>query len=63
LTTLPESLRALSSLEGLFLHGNHALGLPAEVLGPTLREIPLENSTPAKPADILDYYFRTPSAN
>ncbi len=56
LTTLPESLRNLEQLARLYLHGNSALGLPAEVLGPTWREYP---ATPAKPAEILEYYFRT----
>jgi internalin A len=56
LTTLPEALRKLTRLEKLYLHGNEALGLPAEVLGPTWRE---DSANPAKPAVILDYYFRT----
>jgi internalin A len=56
LTMLPEALRKLTRLEELFLHGNEALGLPAEVLGSTWRERPVP---PAKPAAILDYYFRT----
>ena len=59
LTTLPESLRTLCTegkLEQLFLHGNPALGLPAQVLGPTWRESD-EQNPPAKAAAILDYYF------
>jgi internalin A len=56
LTTLPEVLRKLTQLRELYLHGNEALGLPAEVLGTTWDEY---SSTPAKPAAILDYYFRT----
>ncbi|MCA1592191.1 MAG: TIR domain-containing protein, partial [Acidobacteria bacterium] len=56
LTTLPESLKNLKRLERLYLHGNEALGLPAEVLGPSWLEF---SSTPAKPAEILEYYFRT----
>jgi internalin A len=59
MTALPESLRALSFLKRLFLHGNNSLGLPAEVLGPTVVDVYGEKATPAKPADILDYYFRT----
>jgi internalin A len=55
MTTLPEALRKLTRLERLFLHGNEALGLPVEVLGPTWQERP---APPAKPATILDYYFR-----
>jgi internalin A len=38
----------------LYLHGNEALGLPAEVLGPSQDDFGI----PAKPAKILDYYFR-----
>ncbi len=56
LTSLPEALRKLTQLERLYLHGNDALGLPAEVLGPTWQE---HDASPAKPAAILDYYFRT----
>ena len=55
LTTLPETLRNLTQLRRLYLHSNEALGLPAEVLGPTWQESPYES---AKPAEILDYYFR-----
>lgn len=55
LTTLPESLRKLTQLERLYLHENKALGLPAEVLGPTWQD---RSFMPAKPAAILDYYFR-----
>jgi internalin A len=59
LTSLPEALRTLCTegkLEHLFLHGNPALGLPAEVLGPRWNEVNDENPA-AKPAGILDYYF------
>jgi internalin A len=56
LAALPESIRKLTQLERLYLHGNTALGLPAEVLGPGWRNF---NVTPAQPAAILDYYFRT----
>src|ERR1043165_3213329 len=55
LTNLPESLLNLTQLETLYLFGNEALGLPAEVLGPKWQE---GSATPAKPAAILDYYFR-----
>ena len=34
LTALPEAMRYLRALKELYLHGNTALGLPAEVLGP-----------------------------
>lgn len=60
LTSLPESLTNLTSLEELYLHGNGALGLPAEILGPTKLESNAKNR-PAKPAEILDYYFRVRS--
>ena len=50
-----QSLRNLTKLQRLFLHGNEALGLPAEVLGPRWG-IPYVIS--AKPAKILNYYFR-----
>jgi len=55
LTTLPEALRKLTRLEQLYLHDNEALGLPAEVLGPSWEGTPFNS---AKPAAILDYYFR-----
>jgi internalin A len=58
LVALPESLRKLASLEELYLHGNDALGLPAEVLGPALQDVGPGKASPAKPAQILDYYFR-----
>jgi internalin A len=56
LIALPESLRRLSMLEELYLHGNDALGLPPEVLGSSDFD---DKSNLTKPADILDYYFRT----
>ncbi|HEX6184410.1 MAG TPA: COR domain-containing protein [Pyrinomonadaceae bacterium] len=55
LTALPEALRRLTHLERLYLHYNDALGLPAEVLGPEWNE---SSSKAARPAAILDYYFR-----
>jgi internalin A len=58
LVSLPESLENLSALEGLYLHGNVGLGLPAEVLGPTEAAVRLQGAAPARPADILGYYFR-----
>ncbi len=61
LTALPESLGRLIQLESLYLHYNDNLGLPVEVLGPDFIEIQLAmyQKQPARPADILDYYFRT----
>jgi internalin A len=58
LTQLPEFLLHLASLKELYLHGNDALGLPAEVLGPHLSDSYYQGFQPAKPADILEYYFR-----
>ena len=58
LTTLPEWLRQLDGLTGLFLHGNEALDLPPEVLGPSFDEAVERDVQPAKPAEILEYYFR-----
>lgn len=55
LAVLPEALRKLTRLERLYLHGNEALGLPQEVMGPSWLDY---STTPAKPAAILDYYFR-----
>jgi internalin A len=58
LAALPESLRQLKSLGQLFLHGNEALSLPAEVLGPRRLDVVGKKVPPAKPSDILNYYFR-----
>jgi internalin A len=57
---LPVELSKCKKLRQLFLHGNPDLGIPAEILGPTREEARYGSSTemPAKPADILDYYFR-----
>jgi internalin A len=60
LGALPESFRKLSSLSRLYLHWNEKLGLPSEVLGPSWAAA-LKHPTgaePAKPSDILEYYFR-----
>jgi internalin A len=59
LMELPESFRRLQTLRELYLHGNSALGLPAEILGPSLNESFRHSAIPAaKPADILGYYFK-----
>jgi hypothetical protein len=50
LSALPEFL---GRLNGLYLHDNPHLGLPAEVLGPTWQEVP--EKTPASPKSILDF--------
>jgi internalin A len=58
LTAIPEALRHLTSLQEFYLHGNTALGLPLEVLGPTIRDVVDKQAQPTKPGDILEYYFR-----
>ena len=58
LAALPESLRRLRKLEQLYLHGNRALRLPPEVLGPTWEDVISKGANPANPASILDYYFK-----
>jgi len=60
---IPESIRQLSALRELYLHGNEALEIPAEILGPTWRQTKTneggpQNLKPAAPTQILDYYFR-----
>lgn len=59
LSALPQALRSLRALERLFLHGNDSLGIPAEVLGATFKEVLDGKLKPANPAGILEYYFRT----
>jgi len=58
---LPPSMRELSSLKELYLHGNDELELPVEVLGPNSNQVYQheQRTTPRPPAEILDYYFRT----
>ena len=58
LTALPDSMRQMGQLGELFLHGNDALDIPPEILGPHPNEMRGVGSTPANPAEILDYYFR-----
>ncbi|NUO79752.1 leucine-rich repeat domain-containing protein [candidate division KSB1 bacterium] len=58
LKTLPNSLRKLTWLAQLYLHGNGKLDLPSEVLGPRWVDILKSKARPANPSDILDYYFR-----
>jgi internalin A len=55
LLRLPTSLITLTRLEAIYLHGNKALDIPTEVLGPEWSS----NQEPTKPAEILEYYFRT----
>ncbi|MCI0691348.1 TIR domain-containing protein [candidate division KSB1 bacterium] len=58
LTVLPESLRQLKSLGLLFLHGNSALAIPVEVLGPTRENVFRKDAQLSDPSKILEYYFR-----
>jgi len=61
LTSLPPEIGQLAVLIELYLHGNSALGIPDSVLGPTYEEVYLARrearKPPARPADILNYYF------
>ncbi len=60
LTMLPPWLSDFSLLEELYLHNIDALSLPAEILGPAWRRViqSSDNTKPANPRQILDYYFR-----
>lgn len=59
---LPDWISEFNKLQSLYLHGNN-LRLPSEVLGLTQHDIFLssnrrkEEIKPAKPADIISYYF------
>lgn len=53
LQSLPPEIGKLSRLWALYLHGSDALGLPPEILGPGPNE-----GNPARPAEILEFYFR-----
>ena len=56
-------MQSLERLEKLFLHGNPGLGLPDEVLGPTMRRfLVLKKDPQSPPREILDYYFATRGA-
>ena len=58
LSSLPPELQRLPRVEHLYLHGNPLLGLPPEVMGPTWSEVYGKPAHPARPADILAFYFR-----
>jgi internalin A len=58
LTALLSTLKDLTSLEALYLHGNEGLGLPTEVLGARYSDVAMGKAKPARPTEILEYYFR-----
>ena len=59
LTALPKSMEKLTRLKRLYLHNNDALSIPPEILGPAWTALSGEETKPAKPAEILQYYFRS----
>ena len=64
LMELTESLGGCERLESLFLHGNEALGIPPEVLGPEWGETELSpkgKKDSADPRAILAWYFQSRS--
>lgn len=58
ISTIPATLTQIVDLQELYLHGNDDLQLPKEVLGPTYYEVSNNQAEPARPQDILKYYFR-----
>ena len=59
LTSLPPEIASLTALAGLYLHDNEALRIPPEILGWDATAVEFEFETPAHPAEILEYYFRS----
>jgi small GTP-binding protein len=57
LSSLPPELNQLTNLKELYLHGNSALGIPESILGPERIAVFSDTATPARPQDILDFYF------
>ncbi len=57
LNELPPETGQLANLAQLFLRGNLELGLPQTLLGPTAFEAQQRAAAPARPADILNFYF------
>src|SRR4051812_22504331 len=58
LVSLPPEIGRLTALEELSLHDNPPLGLPPEVLGPPWQDVSNGKGKPARPMDILAFYFR-----
>jgi internalin A len=61
LAALPREIAQITTLTELYLHDNPALGLPESILGPT-RDKVSTGTPPARPADILNFYFSRRSA-
>ncbi len=59
LSLLPDAIQRLGKLKELALHGNDALGIPTEILGPNPSEGSVPSDKWAKPGSILEYFFRT----
>lgn len=59
ITELPPALNNFDKLNELYLHRNSGLDIPDEILGPTHVDVirKRRRAYPAKPADILRYYF------
>jgi hypothetical protein len=53
LKTLTESMEKLRKLTRIFLHGNSVLGIPVEVLGPSIEEVARDRK-PANPAEKIN---------
>jgi len=61
LDKLPDSIKQLTALKDLYLHGNEELAIPPEVLGPRWGERDSSGilSRSADPRVILDWYFQS----
>lgn len=57
LSRLPPELGQLHNLQALYLHANFELGIPESILGPDWIAALKEKATPARPQDILNFYF------
>lgn len=58
LTSLPPEIGQLKALKSLYLHDNPELGIPTSILGPDELEVFLVKAEPARPKDILEFYFK-----
>jgi len=57
LSGLPSEISRLTNLTELYLHGNSALTIPESILGPQWVATVREKESPARPQDILSFYF------